>query len=70
MRFRVEQGPRGGWRVMLEGADAPVSEHDTEEEARERLAAYERGADAAAAPTLETGVAARRAGRRCPTAAR
>src|SRR4051812_42539 len=57
MRFRVEQGPRGNWRVMLEGAEAPVSEHDTEEEARERLAAYARGAAAAAAPTQETGVA-------------
>lgn len=57
MRFRAEQGPRGNWRVMLEGAEAPISEHDTEEEARERLAAYERGAEAAAAPTAETGVA-------------
>jgi hypothetical protein len=33
----------GGWRVMAEGSDAPVSVHDTEEEARERLAAYLRG---------------------------
>src|SRR5919206_101211 len=33
MRFRLEQAPRGTWRVMLEGAEAPVSEHDTEEEA-------------------------------------
>jgi GNAT superfamily N-acetyltransferase len=57
MRFRVEPGPRGNWRVMLEGADAPVSEHDTEEEARERVQAYVRGAMAAAAPTAETGVA-------------
>jgi acetyltransferase len=56
MRFRVEQAPRGTWRVMLEGAEAPVSVHDTEEEARERLAAYVRGATAAAAPTAETGV--------------
>jgi GNAT superfamily N-acetyltransferase len=56
MRFRVEPGPRGNWRVMLEGAEAPVSEHDTEEEARERLAAYARGAAAAAAPTGETGI--------------
>ncbi len=57
MRFRVEQGPRGNWRVMLQGADAPVSEHDTEDEARERLGQYVRGAAAAAAPTVETGVA-------------
>lgn len=57
MRFRVEQGPRGNWRVLLDGTDSPVSEHDTEEEARARLLAYERGAEAAAAPTLETGIA-------------
>jgi GNAT superfamily N-acetyltransferase len=57
MRFRVEQAPRGTWRVMLEGAETPVSEHDTEDEARERLASYARGAAAAAAPTLETGIA-------------
>lgn len=42
---------------MLAGVDAPVSMHDTEEEARERAASYARGAEAAAAPTLETGVA-------------
>lgn len=41
---------------MLEGADSPVSEHDTEDEARERMLAYVRGAAAAAAPTAETGV--------------
>jgi uncharacterized protein DUF2188 len=51
MRFRVEPSPMGGWRVMAEGSDAPVSVHDTEEEARERLAAYLRG------------IAAERAGR-------
>jgi GNAT superfamily N-acetyltransferase len=57
MRFYVEQAPRGSWRVMLHGADAPVSEHDTEEEAQERVAAYLRGIAAAAAPTVETGIA-------------
>src|SRR3954452_20394246 len=57
MRFRVEPGPRGNWRVMLDGVDTPVSEHDTEEEAQERLASYARGAAAAAAPTVETGIA-------------
>jgi GNAT superfamily N-acetyltransferase len=57
MRFYVEQAPKGSWRVMLHGADAPVSEHDTEEEARERVGAYLRGIAAAAAPTAETGVA-------------
>jgi GNAT superfamily N-acetyltransferase len=56
MRFRVEEAPRGTWRVMLEGTDAPVSEHQTEDEARARLAAYVRGAAAASAPTMETGV--------------
>jgi GNAT superfamily N-acetyltransferase len=56
VRLSVEPGPRGNWRVMLEGADAPLSEHDTEDEARERLAAYERGIAAAAAPTVETGI--------------
>src|SRR4051794_2548030 len=56
MRFSIEPSPRGGYRVMLEGADAPLSEHDTEEEARERLASYARGAAAAAAPTIETGI--------------
>jgi GNAT superfamily N-acetyltransferase len=56
MRFRVEPAPQGGYRIMLEGAHAPVSVHDTEEEARERVAAYVRGFAAAAAPTAETGV--------------
>jgi GNAT superfamily N-acetyltransferase len=56
MRFHVEQAPMGSWRVMLEGTDAPVSEHDTEEEARERVAAYLRGIAAASAPTAETGL--------------
>ena len=56
MRFRVEPAPQGGYRVMLEGAQAPVSVHDTEEEARERLSAYARGVAAAEAPTAETGV--------------
>ena len=43
MRFYVEPSPMGSWRVMVEGSDAPVSVHDTEEEARERVAAYLRG---------------------------
>jgi GNAT superfamily N-acetyltransferase len=57
MRFYVEQAQKGSWRVMLHGTDAPVSEHDTEEEARERVAAYLRGIAAAAAPTVATGAA-------------
>src|SRR3954454_10759994 len=56
MRFRVEPAPQGGYRVMLEGTAAPVSVHDTEEEARERLVAYMKGVAAAQAPTAETGV--------------
>ena len=39
----MEQAPKGSWRVMVHGSDAPLSEHDTEEEARERLASYLRG---------------------------
>jgi GNAT superfamily N-acetyltransferase len=56
MRFYVEQSPQGAWRVMLRDADAPVSVHDTEEEAREHVQAYLRGVAAAGAPTAETGV--------------
>ena len=33
MRFSVEPSPAGGYFVRLAGADAPVSRHDTEEEA-------------------------------------
>jgi RimJ/RimL family protein N-acetyltransferase len=43
MRFRVEPSPAGGWHVKLAGHDAPVSHHDTEEEAQARAEAYERG---------------------------
>jgi RimJ/RimL family protein N-acetyltransferase len=46
MRFLVEPSPAGGWHVKLEGHDAPVSRHDTEEEARARAEAYRRGASA------------------------
>jgi GNAT superfamily N-acetyltransferase len=44
MRFHVEPSPAGGYHVKLAGVDAPVSRHDTEEEAQARRAAYERGA--------------------------
>ena len=43
MRFSVEPSPSGGYFVRLAGADAPVSRHDTEEEAQEAAAAYDRG---------------------------
>jgi GNAT superfamily N-acetyltransferase len=49
MRFYVEPSPAGGYFVKLAGTDAPVSRHDTEEEALARRAAYELGA--AAQPT-------------------
>lgn len=41
--IRVEPWPGGGWVVRMAGHPAPVSRHDTEEEARDRAAAYERG---------------------------
>ena len=44
MRFYVEPSPSGAWFVKLSGHDAPVSRHDTEEEAIERSDAYARGA--------------------------
>jgi hypothetical protein len=40
---RVEPWPGGGWVVRIAGHPTPVSRHDTEEEARERAAAYVRG---------------------------
>jgi GNAT superfamily N-acetyltransferase len=44
MRFTVEPSPSGGFHVRLLGSDAPLSHHDTEEEAEARRQAYERGA--------------------------
>ena len=44
MRFRVEPSPAGGYFVRLAGVDAPVSRHDTEEEAEAAAASYGRGA--------------------------
>jgi Uncharacterized protein conserved in bacteria (DUF2188) len=46
MRFFVELSPSGGYFVRAEGADAPVSRHDTEEEADAAAAAYARGIEA------------------------
>jgi GNAT superfamily N-acetyltransferase len=43
MQFLVEPSPAGGWYVKLAGHDAPVSRHDTEEEAHARAEAYRRG---------------------------
>ena len=36
----VEPGPAGGYRIMLRAHYRPVSRHDTEEEAVQRMAAY------------------------------
>src|SRR5687768_7659943 len=44
MRFSVEPSPAGGYFVRLAGVDAPVSRHDTEEEAEAAAASYGRGA--------------------------
>jgi GNAT superfamily N-acetyltransferase len=44
MRFTVEPSPAGGFHVRLAGVVAPLSHHDTEEEAEARRLAYERGA--------------------------
>ena len=44
MRFYVEPSPSGAWYVKLAGHDAPISRHDSEEEAIERKEAYARGA--------------------------
>jgi GNAT superfamily N-acetyltransferase len=43
MRFKVEPSPSGGYFVRLAGVDAPVSRHDTEEEAEAAAASYDRG---------------------------
>jgi hypothetical protein len=43
MRFSVEPSPAGGWYVRVAGTDAPLSRHDTEEEAQEAAARYARG---------------------------
>jgi RimJ/RimL family protein N-acetyltransferase len=45
MRFSVEPSPAGGYYVRLAGVDAPVSRHDTEEEAHAALDTYRRGAE-------------------------
>jgi GNAT superfamily N-acetyltransferase len=44
MRFTVEPSPAGGFHVRLVGVTAPLSRHDTEEEAEAHRLAYERGA--------------------------
>jgi RimJ/RimL family protein N-acetyltransferase len=53
MKFYVEQSPMGGYWVRMEGAPAPISRHDTEEEAFERAAAYARASAVAATDEVE-----------------
>jgi GNAT superfamily N-acetyltransferase len=43
VRCYVEPSPAGGYFVRLRGEAAPLSRHDTEEEAEATAAAYERG---------------------------
>ena len=43
MRCFVEPSPAGGYFVRLRGEAAPLSRHDTEEEAQAAAAAYDRG---------------------------
>jgi hypothetical protein len=51
--FFVQASPAGGFRVMLGGHPVPISRHDTEEEAVERMHAYQRGVAAALSQALE-----------------
>jgi L-amino acid N-acyltransferase YncA len=44
MRFTVDPSPAGGYHVRMAGSPAPLSHHDTVEEAEARIAAYQRGA--------------------------
>lgn len=45
VRCYVEPSPAGGYFVRLRGEAAPLSRHDTEEEAQAAAAAYQRGLD-------------------------
>jgi GNAT superfamily N-acetyltransferase len=49
MRLWVEPWPSGGYAVRVDGSATPLSRHDTEEEAQERAAAYDRGLSRAGA---------------------
>ena len=52
MRFYVERSPAGGYHVKVQGSHAPISRHDTEDEAEARRDAYARGAAAQATERL------------------
>lgn len=45
MRIFVEPSPSGGYFVRVAGVDAPVSRHDTEEDADAAAASYRRGVE-------------------------
>ena len=45
MRFSVEPSPAGGYFVRVAGVDAPVSRHDTEEDAEAAAASYGRAVE-------------------------
>jgi hypothetical protein len=47
VRFFVEPSPSGGYFVRAEGVAAPVSRHDTEDEAEAAVARYQDGMDRA-----------------------
>jgi L-amino acid N-acyltransferase YncA len=55
VRCYVEPSPAGGYFVRLRGAAAPLSRHDTEEEAEAAALAYERGQDTGEYVTLSDG---------------
>jgi GNAT superfamily N-acetyltransferase len=44
MRFTVDPSPAGGFHVRMAGSPAPLSHHDTLEDAEARIARYQRGA--------------------------
>jgi hypothetical protein len=54
-RCFVEPSPAGGYFVRLRGEPAPLSHHDTEEEAEAAAAAYQRGREAPELVVLDDG---------------
>jgi len=54
MRITVEPSPSGGYFVRVAGTDAPVSRHDTEEEAEAAAASYRRGVESRRSGELVT----------------
>jgi len=54
-RCYVEPSPAGGYFVRVRGEPAPLSHHDTEEEAEAAAAAYQRGREAPELVVLDDG---------------